>query len=119
MKLRQILLAASLGAVATTSFGTQLYHPSNAEEGVSLQPQHLTGGVTRSQVQTNVMGAQREGTLSWISRGYPGTYPLAQGPSLNKSREQVLSELREWQRNPVSADGMRDMGGELGWVEVR
>jgi len=40
-------------------------------------------------------------------------------PSLSKSREQVLGELSAWQRNPVTADGVREVRGELGWVNAR
>lgn len=119
MKFRHLLLAASLGAVASTSFASQLYHPSNAEEGVTFLPLHQSGGLTRDQVRTNVMGAQRDGSLSWISRGYPGTYPLVQGPKLSKSTDQVKEELRAWQKNPVTPDGMRFMPGEVGWTEAR
>jgi hypothetical protein len=119
MKFRHVLLVASLGAVASTSFATQLYHPSNAEEGVTFLPLHQSGGLTRDQVRTNVMGAQRDGTLSWISRGYPGTYPLVQGPKLSNSRDQVQAELRAWQKNPVTPDGLRYVAGEIGWVEAR
>lgn len=120
MKVRHILLTVGLAAIASTSFAGELYHPSrSAEEGVVLHPNHSTSGLTRAQVTTNVMGAQRDGTLSWISRGYPGTYPLVSGPNLRKSRQQVLDELAAWQRNPVTPDGMRDVGGELGWVHAR
>jgi hypothetical protein len=119
MKFRHVLLVVSLGAVASTSFATQLYHPSNAEEGVTMLLLHQSTGLTRAEVRTNVMGAQRDGTLSWISRGYPGTYPLVQGPKLSNSRDQVEAELRAWQKNPVTPDGMRYVPGEIGWVEAR
>lgn len=113
MKFRHILILA--GAVATSAAFADVYHPSNAEEGVALHPDHASG-MTRAQVNTSVMGAARDGTLSWISRGYPGTYPLVAGPNLSKSRQQVLDELAAWQRNPVTFDGLREVGGELGWV---
>ena len=102
MKFRHIVFAVSLGAIASTSFATQLYHPSNAEEGVTFLPLHQSGGLTRDQVRTNVMGAQRDGTLSWTNRGYPGAYPLVQGPKLSNSRGQVEAELRTWQKSPVT-----------------
>lgn len=34
------------------------------------------------------------------------------------SRAQVLQELQRWERNPVAADGWREVGGEAGWVYV-
>jgi hypothetical protein len=119
MKFRHIVFAVSLGAIASTSFATQLYHPSNAEEGATFLPLHQSGGLARDQVQMAVMDAQRDGTLSWISRGYPGTYPLVQGPKLSNSRQEVEAELRTWQKNPVSPDGLRYVPGEIGWVETR
>lgn len=117
MKLRNIAIAAaSLGLVASASFASELYHPSNAEEGWTLHPNHMTSGLTRAQVNTSVMGAQRDGTLTWISRGYPARYPHVSAPTQGKSRGQVLEELRIWQANPVTADGLREIGGEAGWM---
>lgn len=118
MNVRSIAVATALTLTAATGFADQLYHPSNAEEGVSLQPQHLKRGLSRAEVDASVMGAQRAGTLSWISRGYPATYPLVAGPALKNSREQVDRELRDWQAKPVTADGLRFVAGELGWVEA-
>ncbi len=34
------------------------------------------------------------------------------------SRSQVQAELDAWKRNPVTADGWREVGGEAGWVYV-
>lgn len=58
-------------------------------------------------------------SLYWISRGFPATYPLVKGPALNKSRAQVMQELQAANERPVTIDGMRDMGGEAGWVDAR
>lgn len=35
-----------------------------------------------------------------------------------KTRAEVLKELQEWRRNPVSADGWREVGGDAGWEYV-
>lgn len=35
-----------------------------------------------------------------------------------KSRADVIGELAAWKRNPVSADGWREVGGQEGWVFV-
>ena len=35
-----------------------------------------------------------------------------------KSRADVIKELEAWKRNPVTADGWREVGGEAGWVFV-
>lgn len=34
------------------------------------------------------------------------------------TRADVVKELEAWKRNPVTADGWRDVGGEAGWVFV-
>lgn len=34
------------------------------------------------------------------------------------SRADVTKELEAWKRNPVSADGYREVGGEIGWIYV-
>lgn len=119
MKVRTLVATLALATVSAGTIATELYHPSNQEEGVRFQPDHATGNTSRTQVYQNVMGAQADGSLHWISRGYPPTYPLVQGPKLGKSRQQVLDELRQWQQRPVSADGKRDLGGEIGWAEDR
>lgn len=36
----------------------------------------------------------------------------------SKTRAQVVQELADWRRNPVSSDGWREVGGEVGWVYV-
>lgn len=120
MKIRYLVLTAALAGIGNWAMATQLYHPSiSQEEGSKFEAQHLINRTSRTAVQQSVMLAQRDGTLSWISRGYPASYPLVQGPSLSKSRQQVQEELRAWQRNPVGQDGMRYVGGEAGWVDAR
>ena len=32
------------------------------------------------------------------------------------TRAQVQKELAEWRKNPVTADGYRDVGGQAGWL---
>ena len=94
MKVRTAILVASLAASATASFATSVYHTSpSQEEGVSLAPDHLGNAVTRQSVESTVLAAQKDGSLYWISRGYPATYPLVPGPKLTKTRQQVLDEL--------------------------
>lgn len=120
MKASHLVLAAALAGIGNAAMATQLYHPSvSQEEGSKFEAQHLVNGASRTAVQQSVMLAQRDGTLHWISRGYPASYPLAQGPSLSKSRQQVQEEFLAWRRNPVGSDGMRYVGGELGWVDAR
>lgn len=112
MKVRTLTAAVALAATGTISFGTQLYHPGNAEEGMRFEPQHLNSGTLRGQIQQNVMGAQRDGSLYWSSRDDLPTYPPVGGPKLSSSRQKVLDELRQWNKNPASGDGKRDLGGD-------
>lgn len=120
MKATYLVFAVAIAGIGSAATATQLYHASaSQEEGSKFEAQHLVNGASRASVQQGVLLAQRDGTLHWISRGYPARYPLVPGPSLSKSREQVQEELRAWQRNPVASDGMRYVGGELGWVDGR
>lgn len=115
MKFHHVLFAVSLGAIGTTSFAD---HPFNAEEGFNGHPQIPSGAVTRGDVRTSVMGAQRDGSLYWIG-DYPAAGPLVQGSKLSNSRDQIKAELRAWQKNPVTPDGIRFIPGEVGWTEAR
>jgi len=113
MKARFALIAFSLAATATASFASTAFHTSpSQEEGATFVPSHLGRTVSREDVQQNVLVAQQNGSLHWISRGYPATYPLV------KSRQQVLDELQAAKKAPATTNGVRDLGGEIGWVEA-
>lgn len=116
MKLRLLIALTALASGTAVSLASELYHPSNAEEGVMWTPVHAKGGLSRAQVEESVLAAQRDGTLTWISRGYPPRYPFVPAPALTKSREQVRQELQEWKRQPVRPDGARLVPG-MGWVD--
>ncbi|MDT0136957.1 hypothetical protein [Acidovorax sp. PRC11] len=117
MKPHFVLAIAALAA--TPVFATSVYHPSAVqEEGVVFAPDHLGNTVSREAVRNTVLAAQKDGSLQWISRGYPATYPLVKGPALSKTRDQVQQELQAAKSSPVTRDGMRDMGGEAGWVNA-
>ena len=119
MKVRFALIALSLAATATASLASTAYHTSpTQEEGATFVPSHLGNAVSREDVQKNVLIAQQDGSLHWISRGYPATYPLVKAPVLTKSRQQVLDELQSAQKRPTATNGVRDLGGEIGWVEA-
>ena len=119
MKVRFALIALSLAATATASLASTAYHTSpTQEEGATFVPSHLGNAVSREDVQKNVLIAQQDGSLHWISRGYPATYPLVKAPVLTKSRQQVLDELQAAQKRPTATNGVRDLGGEIGWVEA-
>lgn len=36
----------------------------------------------------------------------------------SKTRAQVVQELADWRRSPVTSDGWKEVGGEAGWVYV-
>lgn len=117
MKTRALIFSL-LSLSAGLSFADQLYHPSNPEEGVKLRFDHMPV-TSRAAVEKDVMAAQSDGSLMWISRGYPARYPLQPGPTLKNTRAQVVDELSSWRRNPVNADGLRMVQGELGWVDAK
>ena len=120
MKVRNALIIVGLATVATASFAGSAYHASPVQEqGAVFTPDHLGNTVSRESVRNAVLVAQQDGSLQWISRGYPATYPLVKAPALSKTREQVRQELEYSRKNPVTADGMRDMGGEAGWVNAQ
>ncbi len=52
------------------------------------------------------------------SNGYTPKPAQPTAPVEGKTRAQVLAELAEWNRNPVTADGYRWVGGDAGWVYV-
>lgn len=114
-KLTAIAVLTSLGSV---SFASELYHASNAEEGAVLRSDHMATGLTRAQVQSDVLAAQRNGTLTWISRGYPPRFPIVSAPTLTKTREQVLQEFNQWKMRPVRPDGSYLVPG-VGWEDLR
>ncbi len=52
---------------------------------MSLAADHLGNAVSRQAVESTVLAAQKDGTLYWISRGYPlATYPLVPGPKADQ-----------------------------------
>lgn len=119
MTSHRAIAAAAFSLAVPLSLATELYHPSNAEEGATLRADHMKSSVSREQIYQGLLAAQRDGTLPWISRGYPATYPLVRGPALSNTREQVLMDLQQWKRNPVTSTGMTLLPGELGWVDAR
>lgn len=119
LKVRFALIALSLATTATASFASTAFHISHSqEEGVTFVPSHLGNTVSREDVQKNVLVAQQDGSLHWISRGYPASYPLINASVSTKSRQQVLDELQSAQKLPTTTKGVRDLGGEIGWVEA-
>lgn len=53
-----------------------------------------------------------------VTQRVAGQTPRSMGaaPAPGVSREQVLQELQAFKRNPVTADGYRFIGGEIGYV---
>lgn len=117
MKTRALIVSV-LSLSAGLSLADQLYHPSNPEEGAKLRFDHMPA-TSRAAVEQDVMAAQRDGSLMWISRGYPARYPLQVGPTLKNTRSQVVDEMERWRLNPVTPDGLRMVQGELGWTDAK
>lgn len=115
--INRLFAAAVLSLAAPLSFATELYHPSNAEEGATLRTDHMRDSPSREGIERGLLAAQRDGSLSWISRGYPAGYPLLRDSSSTTTREQVLLQLQQWKRKPITEAGLTLMQGELGWVE--
>lgn len=111
MKIRWIVAVVTLALAGSPSFATDLYHAaSSAEEGVVLRADHMKG-VTSAQVESEVLAARRDGTLTNISRGYPPRFPLSAAPASTRTREQVEQEFHSWKRQPLSPDGKRMLPG--------
>lgn len=51
---------------------------------------------------------------TWYDRGEAGLQFNAMPSTV--TRAQVQKELAEWRKNPVTADGFRDVGGQAGWL---
>jgi hypothetical protein len=116
MKIRWIIAIASLAAAGSPSFATDLYHPaSSAEEGVVLRTDHMKG-VSRAQVEDDVLAAKRDGTLTNISRGYPPRYPFGSAPASTRTRQQVEQEFHSWKMQPLTPGGRRMLPG-IGLVD--
>lgn len=116
--LNRLLATTALSLAVPLSFATEIYHPSNAEEGAMLRTDHMGGGPSRDQIDGELLAAQRNGSLSWISRGYPAGYPLVRSAPLTKTSDEVRSELQQWKRRPVTGGGLTLLPGELGWVDA-
>lgn len=111
MNIRCTIAAVTLASAGTASFATDSYHPaSSAEEGAVLRTDHMKG-LTRAQVEDDVLAAKRDGTLTNISRGYPPRYPHSSVPASNRTRAQVEQEFRTWKMQPLSPDGKRMLPG--------
>ena len=112
MKRMPWIAVAAMAASASASLATELYHSSNPEEGVTLRTDHMKAGLTRAQVEEGVLAAQRDGTLTWISRGYPARYPLVPAPALSNTRAQVERDLFDWKRGSGRLDGAKSAPGD-------
>lgn len=133
MSIRKAILAvALLGAVAVPAFATSSSYVSDRGEATYSGP--MPGDVIKEAPRGNsVVARSSSGYVS--ERGeatYSGPTPRntvhqasdtnsrAMGASLGMplSRAQVLNDLKDFQRNPVTADGYRFINGEIGYVYV-
>lgn len=129
MSTRTTLLSlALLGAFAAPVFaaGGAGYV---AERGEATYSGPMPGSTTyqmpsaksRAEVHREVLAARQDGTLGFVG-DYPKTLNAPNGANTlagsKLTREAVKKELQAFQRNPVTADGYRYVGGEIGYVFV-
>lgn len=116
MSIRTSAVAFALAVLAMpAALATTGTTPNTAGELSFTTHPMPSSGLTREQVRKETEIARRDGTLQRLNSD--GAYYNYQGPVANsKSREQVRQELEAWRQNPVSPDGWRAVGGELGWV---
>ena len=121
-----IRTVSSILAIAALSFGTTLasasdqLEPANNDAGVQLRPLHHHGSTkSRDQVKQELRSARSAGSLQ--DSGDDPDYPHADDAAnaLGKTRAEVKRELQVWQANPVTAEGDRELEGEVGWVRSR
>lgn len=99
--------ALSLAAM-NTAFASSYIHPKNSEAGYVVYPDHFQSDKTRAQVQAETAEfLQNRGTNVFRNSTYPlfGTSQSSQ-PS-NKTRQQVLDELRN--ETPEQRKARREM----------
>ncbi len=122
---KSILSLALVGAFAAPAFAAGYA----TERGEAAYSGPMPGSTTyqmpsaksRIDVEREVMTAAKNGTLGFAG-DYPKVWEIAKGGTTDVAstltREAVKQELRAFQRNPVTADGYRYVGGEIGYVFV-
>lgn len=122
---KSVLSLALVGAISAPAFAAGYV----AERGEATYSGPMPGSSTyqmpsansRADVTREVLEARQNGTLGFEG-DYPKAWNTAQGGATDRTstvtRESVRQELRAFQRNPVTADGYRYVGGEIGYVFV-
>ena len=65
MKTRSVIAAVAIASAGSFAFADNVYHPSpSAEEGMVLRTDHMKSGLTRAQVEDDVLAAVRAGTMT-------------------------------------------------------
>lgn len=115
-----VLAIAALSLGTTLASASDQFEPANNESGVKLRPQHpVPSTKSRDQVKQELKAAREDGSLQDI--GDDPDYPHATDtPAVpGKSRAEVKRELQAWKANPVTADGYREVNGDIGLAPVR
>lgn len=127
MSIRKTVLSIALvGAFAAPAFAAG--YVSERGEATYSGPMpgsttyQMPGANSRADVERELAAAKQNGTLGFVG-DYPKAWETAKGGSSTNgvstvTRESVKQELRAFQRNPVTADGYRYVGGEIGYVFV-
>lgn len=111
MKTHWTIAAATLLSAGGAAFAADVYAPArSAEEGMVLRPDP-SGGLSRAQVEDDVLAARRDGTLTNISRGYPPRFPFSSPPVSTRTRQDVGQEFTTWKMQPVRPDGKKALPG--------
>lgn len=122
---KSVLSLALVGAIAAPAFAAGYL----SEHGEATYSGPMPGSTTyqlpsansRAEVEREVIAASKNGTLGFVG-DYPKAWNTAKGGAMDSTstatRESVKQELRAFQRNPVTADGYRYVGGEIGYMFV-
>ena len=126
MSIRKSALSLALGAaIAAPAFAAGYV----SERGEATYSGPMPGSSTyqmpsaksRGEVKREVIQASKNGTLGFEG-DYPKAWNTAEGGARDGTstvtRESVKQEQRAFQRHPVSADGYRYVGGEIGYLFV-
>lgn len=114
MSIRTLATLAAVAAAfaSQAAFATSGFTPSNNESSGQFHP--IQSSKTRAEVKQELEAAKRDGTF--VYSGEATIVPQVEAPRGALSRDAVKSELRRWQKNPVTADGYRQVPGGPGFI---
>ena len=121
---KNILSVALVGAFVAPAFASGTPYASEQGEATYSGPMpgdvihQMPGAKSRAEVVREVQLVRQNDTLRWVG-DYPKNATVASANTgSTASRDSVRRELQAFQQNPVTADGYRFIGGEIGYVYV-